>query len=364
MRNRKWILVIVAVVTRGFVGHAHAAPTPREFGRRGTVELEGAGSFATSTDTQDGSPDVASTQISAAAKPGVFVWDDLQVFGKGSILWSSKHEENADTLTLSASSVGGGLRYHITPASRSVFPYAEASPEFLTGIMQVGGSEADVRGRRFEAGGGLAFRLGQDGLARLGVSFFDQATDVESQSDSHGAGSRGLQVVLGLSFLIEPDPPRGRDPALAGQRGARVRLTPTEIAISDKVFFEFGQAVVSPVSLPLLDEVASLLLANPQVQLIEVAGHTDDVGTAADNLQLSQARAEAVAIYLGSKGVAYARMRPRGYGETQPRVSVAGWADDPRLAAKLEQARGQNRRVEFRILPPPPTPPPATSPQP
>jgi len=102
------------------------------------------------------------------------------------------------------------------------------------------------------------------------------------------------------------------------------------------VTFETGRSALRPDSYTILDMVAASLTANPDIK-IEIAGHTDNTGSAATNLRLSQARADAVRAYLASKGVAPERMVARGYGPEQPvapNTTTAG--------------RAQNRRVELR----------------
>ena len=69
----------------------------------------------------------------------------------------------------------------------------------------------------------------------------------------------------------------------------------------------------------------------------EVSGHTDNVGQAARNLDLSQRRAQAVVTYLGSKGVEPQRLLAKGYGDTTP------VADN-----STKQGQAQNRRIEFK----------------
>ncbi|MCB0683816.1 MAG: OmpA family protein, partial [Saprospiraceae bacterium] len=71
-----------------------------------------------------------------------------------------------------------------------------------------------------------------------------------------------------------------------------------------------------------------------------INGHTDDVGTEADNQQLSEARAKAVYDYLIREGIAASRLSYKGFGESQPLAPN----DTP-------QGRQQNRRTEFEILP-------------
>lgn len=114
---------------------------------------------------------------------------------------------------------------------------------------------------------------------------------------------------------------------------------PQMITIRDRIEFETDKAILLPQSLPILDEVVDVMKKNPQIQLIEVGGHTDNVGDDTANELLSQQRAESVRTYLASKGVEMARMLARGYGE---RVPIAD--------NSTEEGRLKNRRVEFRIM--------------
>lgn len=104
------------------------------------------------------------------------------------------------------------------------------------------------------------------------------------------------------------------------------------------VTFAFDSTALTGTSREVLDNAARILRDNPEVR-VEVAGHTDNFGTAAYNLRLSQGRAAAVVNYLRSQGVAADRMVAKGYGLTQPKASNATLA-----------GRQINRRTEFRIL--------------
>jgi OmpA-OmpF porin, OOP family len=105
--------------------------------------------------------------------------------------------------------------------------------------------------------------------------------------------------------------------------------------------FDTNSAVIKADSIPILDNaVASItreFAAFPNIK-IEVAGHTDNVGKASANEQLSQSRAQAVLDYLVSKGVDGNRLTAKGYGATKP------IADN-----KTEIARATNRRIEFTV---------------
>jgi len=101
------------------------------------------------------------------------------------------------------------------------------------------------------------------------------------------------------------------------------------------VNFEFNSARLTAESSATLDEVVESLSAFDTIT-IEIAGHTDSLGDAAYNQQLSQARAETVFQYLAGKGIARDRMRAVGYGE-----------DRPIDTNETEAGRAKNRRVEL-----------------
>ncbi len=138
-----------------------------------------------------------------------------------------------------------------------------------------------------------------------------------------------------------PDKPISEqaDPGRSNGCPTKVIVTKESIVIVDKVYFRTGKSTIKSVSYPILNEVAEVLLANPDITLIEVAGHTDNDGSDASNLNLSQARAEAVAKYLAGKGVESSRMLAQGYGEAVP-IDSNETAD----------GKANNRRVEFVIV--------------
>jgi outer membrane protein OmpA-like peptidoglycan-associated protein len=104
------------------------------------------------------------------------------------------------------------------------------------------------------------------------------------------------------------------------------------------VFFGTGSAALKSASLIELNRLKKLLEDNPALK-IQINGHTDDVGTAADNLTLSENRAKAVYDFLVKNGIAASRLRYKGFGETAP-------------IAPNDTGKGkrQNRRTEFIII--------------
>jgi outer membrane protein OmpA-like peptidoglycan-associated protein len=101
--------------------------------------------------------------------------------------------------------------------------------------------------------------------------------------------------------------------------------------------FDFDSAALKPEAKELLSRIAGVLLASEGYR-IEVHGHTDDVGTAAYNLQLSERRAEAVKRYLVESGIEEEIITVKGFGKTSPLGS-----------GTTEQDRARNRRVEIAL---------------
>lgn len=105
----------------------------------------------------------------------------------------------------------------------------------------------------------------------------------------------------------------------------------------DNIGFEFAKATLTPESKTELDELADMLIDYPNMR-IEVEGHTDDVGSDASNMALSEARANAVVEFLLGRKIEKERITAHGYGETRP------------LKPNTDDAsRALNRRVEFRV---------------
>ncbi|MBA3452278.1 MAG: OmpA family protein, partial [Deltaproteobacteria bacterium] len=119
-----------------------------------------------------------------------------------------------------------------------------------------------------------------------------------------------------------------------------VVITKDQLKILDQVYFKTNSANLNKRSNRLLDNMAFVLKAHPEIVRVRVEGHTDDVGNDAKNQILSQARAESVVAYLVNAGVDAGRLEAVGHGEGKPLVE-----------GKSKKARAVNRRVEFNIPP-------------
>ena len=130
-----------------------------------------------------------------------------------------------------------------------------------------------------------------------------------------------------------------------------VIITKTEVRILERVFFEQGKSTIKKKSFALLDTVYNALEQNPQVTTVRVEGHTDDVGDAALNEELSEQRAAAVRQYLIDKGTAPERLTAKGYGSNKPlcedmETLLAAEKQDKKA---IEECRAKNRRVQFQV---------------
>ena len=118
------------------------------------------------------------------------------------------------------------------------------------------------------------------------------------------------------------------------RKGEQIQLT-----MPDTVTFATGSADLSPQARTTLAEVADVI-NKYEKSYVDIIGHTDDVGTAANNQRLSEQRAASVAQYFMNQGLRSERIRSEGRGETLPIASNA-----------TPEGRSQNRRVEIIITP-------------
>jgi flagellar motor protein MotB len=129
--------------------------------------------------------------------------------------------------------------------------------------------------------------------------------------------------------------------SLPGASAASVvrQLQDKGVATTHNILFAFNSSELNDQSMPILNAVAEYLKANPGVGM-EVQGHTDNVGGAAFNLKLSQARAQSVRKYLEQQGgIQSSRLTTIGFGLSKPMAPNSS-----------PEGRALNRRVVFREL--------------
>ncbi|GAA4454651.1 hypothetical protein GCM10023189_21400 [Nibrella saemangeumensis] len=128
---------------------------------------------------------------------------------------------------------------------------------------------------------------------------------------------------MSLSVPLEP---------IASGKGSTAKET------LNNIFFESGRFELESKSKTELDRLADFLKSNPAVK-VEIAGHTDDEGSAATNLELSKKRAQSVVNFLTKAGIEPTRIQATGYGETRPLAPNSS-----------DENRRMNRRIEWRVL--------------
>jgi outer membrane protein OmpA-like peptidoglycan-associated protein len=167
--------------------------------------------------------------------------------------------------------------------------------------------------------------------AMTGTSFYDG--NIQAEGVIEVIGPEKVEVVIPLdtdgdgvpdSEDLCPDTPIG---ATVNKKGCW--------ALKGVLLFDFDSSTIKPEAHTVLDEVAIILEANPEIKG-EIRGHADSTGAEEYNLQLSEKRAKAVEKYLEDKGLDPARFTSKGYGASQPIASN-----------ETEEGRQENRRVEL-----------------
>lgn len=128
------------------------------------------------------------------------------------------------------------------------------------------------------------------------------------------------------------------EPVVFELEDARVRQTAEGLELVD-VKFELGSDDASDAFAPVLEEIASTIIADPSIARVEVQGHTDPTGGTRLNFDLSRRRAATVVQALVELGVPPDMLEARGYGPSRPLVDNS-----------TSEGRAVNRRVDFKTV--------------
>jgi OOP family OmpA-OmpF porin len=119
-----------------------------------------------------------------------------------------------------------------------------------------------------------------------------------------------------------------------------VEIESERLTLKDSIQFDTGKDTIKKPSYKILDQVVKLLQQHPELKKVRVEGHTDNIGSAAYNKDLSQRRARSVVRYLTEKG-----------GIPRDRLEAAGYGfERPVATNSTVVGRARNRRVDFQIL--------------
>jgi len=169
----------------------------------------------------------------------------------------------------------------------------------------------------------------------------DEPEDVDGFEDSDGCPDPDNDEDGIIDEMDEcPDEPESFNDVEDedGCPDSAVSISVGRLDLGENVHFEVNKAVLKKKSKLLLNEVAEVLEAHPQILKLRIEGHTDSDGEKDTNLKLSQNRARSVRDYLISQGIDGGRLTSEGFGESQPIASN-----------ETKRGRAANRRVEFLI---------------
>jgi OOP family OmpA-OmpF porin len=162
------------------------------------------------------------------------------------------------------------------------------------------------------------------------------------QVDGNTVSLRGDVASEEQRQKIASDIAASLDPGYVVNNGLRVAASEQGVldaALANRIIeFESGKAALTDSGKSILDQMSVALLGLKDKR-VEVIGHTDNAGSRAGNLSLSQARAEAVKAYVVGRGV------------RADMVSVSGEGPDRPVADnRTAEGRARNRRIEFKVV--------------
>ncbi len=205
----------------------------------------------------------------------------------------------------------------------------------FTTLYAVTGGEAErifSISRQFDRAHGSDHRFSVWKLARMEGNAYVILYALSSIGDPYWSFERG-QTQLHVQVIV--DKPMEGNRLVGADEMADQIATGGRVALYG-IYFDTNKTDIKPESEPTLQEIAKLLTTQPSLKLL-VVGHTDNVGTLAANMDLSQRRAQAVVnALLSKKTVGKDRLMPFG-------VSFAA----PMASNQTEEGRAKNRRVEL-----------------
>ena len=190
-------------------------------------------------------------------------------------------------------------------------------------------------------------------LSGAKVDIVDDRRNVISTVNADAKGEVSFRTECGKAYTLQASHPgyeSGTFPVASQQGGERridAPLQPIESIVTEKevllkdIYFEFDKHNITREGAFELDKLVEAMKANPAM-VIMVKAHTDNRGSDAYNMALSDRRARSTVQYVRSKGIAAERISGKGYGETEPKVDCG--------TGCTEEQHAQNRRSEFIIV--------------
>jgi outer membrane protein OmpA-like peptidoglycan-associated protein len=190
-------------------------------------------------------------------------------------------------------------------------------------------------------------------LANAKVSILDEKRNVIETRTSGSNGQVSYDVDCGKAYTLQVESQgyESRTLPVSKTTGGRVdvaaELQPIETIVNpesvtlNEIYFEFNRSNITREGAFELDKLVQVMNKYPEM-VIMVKAHTDNRGSDAYNMSLSDRRARSTVQYIISKGIAKARISGQGYGESQPAVDCGANCN--------EEQHASNRRSEFLIV--------------
>lgn len=183
-------------------------------------------------------------------------------------------------------------------------------------------------------GGGIGYMLQKQ------KDQFDRIEQLETRQERIVYTPQPITSLASASSpQVQPDGVPPRTIGVAPPAPAPVEVDALALTLRDEVLFNEGSSAISPYGVGKLKEVAAVLREYPNSDII-IQGYTSDEGDDADNVTLSQRRADAIRNQLIALAIDGRRMQALGMGESNPVDSNA-----------TEEGRRANRRVEIFVIP-------------
>ncbi|WDO14612.1 OmpA family protein [Flavobacterium sp. WW92] len=190
-------------------------------------------------------------------------------------------------------------------------------------------------------------------LPDASVAILDNKRNIIATKQSNSKGEASFDVECDTDYVFQVSK-KDYEPgtytiakAKGGKATVEATLEPVEVIITDKevllknIYFEFNKSNITQQGANELDKLVTVMNKYPSM-VIFVKSHTDNKGSVAYNLKLSDQRAQATVQYLVSKGIAKERLSGKGFGSSEPKIDCKADCSDEQNA--------QNRRSEFMII--------------
>lgn len=179
------------------------------------------------------------------------------------------------------------------------------------------------------------------------VVFTSKSKSVKFKGVTDTEGRFSILVPIGDTYLVEYSNFTNKvkfneitipaEPALYSW-DVNISFEPARVIVLENVEYDFNKSTIRKSSFKTLDDLYEVMSYKPNL-VIEIGGHTDNIGTDKSNELLSLNRSNSIKSYLIKKGIPAERIQTKGYGESVP------IADND-----TEEGRQKNRRTEVKII--------------